>query len=138
MWSDIYKNDAEILIDLRAKVRKDERILPFIGRGENFPSIFNGHTVMDVLPHLIGLPLNDLIFAWLPAVSPTRVRISYGEVTTDAWPGRVTIILNRYKLIESITQEVYVALGSGSNIDTVTKEAREEVRLGTTASRQVS
>jgi len=93
---------------------------------------------MPVLSHLVGLPLNDLIFAWLPAVKPNIVRISYGEVTTDARPGRVTIYIDKNKIITGIEQEVNVALSSGYNIDTVTREARKEAGLVAPADRQAT
>ena len=66
--------------------------------------------VVEMLPFLKGLPLNDLTWNWITALRPSWVRVSDdGEVTCDAQNWRVTVYLNgKTKLIDKIEQEVSV------------------------------
>jgi len=60
---------------------------------------------IEVLPFLIGRPLDEIAFGWLDCLRGD-LRISYGEVKCDSRLWRVTVILNKRMLIERITQEV--------------------------------
>lgn len=50
----------------------------------------------------------------------------------------MTIYIDKNKIITGIEQEVNVALSSGYNIDTVTREARKEAGLVAPADRQAT
>lgn len=61
---------------------------------------------VDVLPFLIGRPMDAVSWGWLESLRPSSIRVSYGEVKCDSRAWRVTVILSQKMLIESITQEV--------------------------------
>lgn len=71
-----------------------------------------GHQTIDVLPFLVGLPWNNITEAWLYAVRPSKMRVTYGEVHTDSCLWRVTITLNRDDTIAMIQQEVQIGLAN--------------------------
>lgn len=84
-----------------------------------------GHTVIEVLPQLKGLPWNNLILAYLHAVRPSNIRVSrHGEICCDGQPWRVTVYLTLGSRIERIEQEVEVGYSSGADIDQIHRDVR--------------
>jgi len=85
-----------------------------------------GYTVLEVLPQLVGVRLCNLVMAYVTALRPSTVRITRGEVTTDAWPWRVTIFVDENDVVTKIEQEVNVAYSCGSDIDECLRAVKEK------------
>jgi hypothetical protein len=69
-----------------------------------------GYLSIEVLPFLKGRPVDDIALAYIHALRPSRVRVSFGLVTCDAMPWRVTVIVDEHDQIHSVQQEVNVGL----------------------------
>lgn len=88
-----------------------------------------GFTVINVLPDLIGMPLCDLVLAYMPSVNATRLRVrtpTDGEETCDGCNGRVTVYVDEKNIITRIKQEVSVAYGCGAEINQVHAAIRDQ------------
>lgn len=110
--------------------RADDAARPYLG-GHGHPyepprSSVRGRTDIAVLTCLWGLPFNNLAMAYIHALQPTAIRASFGEVTCDGWPGRVTVMLNADRTIERIEQEVEVAYGSGCELNQALRRAAKQ------------
>jgi hypothetical protein len=99
------------------------------------PDPAGGYTTLAVLPQFIGKRLDNSLFAYLHALRPSAVRISYGEVTCDSKPWRVTVIIEKrdgVDYIQDITQEVSIGCGSGYDVAMVFEhihvDNRREIR----------
>lgn len=86
-----------------------------------------GVTSIEVLEFLKGMPFDNLIVAWLYALHPSTIRVSYGEVCCDSFRDRVTVWLKEDDTVEKITQEVTVGYGSGYNIEQITQARKRGV-----------
>jgi hypothetical protein len=69
-----------------------------------------GSTSLPVLQQLWGTPWCNAAANFLPALRPSCVRVTRGEVTLDAVNWRVTVYLNDDNTISRIEQEVEVGL----------------------------
>jgi len=69
-----------------------------------------GYTSIPVLQQLWGTPWCNAAANFLPALRPSCVRVTTGEVTTDAVGWRVTVYLDAHENISRIEQEVEVGL----------------------------
>jgi hypothetical protein len=69
-----------------------------------------GYTSIPVLQGLWGTPWCNAAANFLPALRPSCVRVTRGEVTLDAVSWRVTVYLNADDTISRIEQEVEVGL----------------------------
>lgn len=85
-----------------------------------------GHTTINVLQFLYGLPFDNLVMAYVHALRPSMIRASRGEVTTDSFPWRVTILLTQDDKVWSISQEVEVAYASGFDVSEALKAAKKK------------
>lgn len=90
------------------------------GNGKTYNGKLNGdrgYTSTNILPELTGKPFNNVAMGYIHGFHPTSVRASTGCVTCDASTGRVTVILEVDNItIRSISQEIEVAGGSGSDL----------------------
>lgn len=84
----------------------------------------HGWTSVDVLQQLWGLPLTDLIMAFVHSLRPSCVRITTGEETCDSWPWRVTITVDDKDIVQKIDQEVEVAWGTGFDVEQCLRAAK--------------
>lgn len=75
--------------------------------------MITGYTTIEALPFLRGLPLDDLAYAYIRALRPSKVRVSTGLLTSDAVCWRVTVLTDDDGIISSIFQEVEVDLRGG-------------------------
>ena len=69
---------------------------------------YSGFTIISVLPELIGVPWNELSMCYVLSLNPSAVRVSTGEVTSDSYSNRITVIVNKHLIIESISMEVSI------------------------------
>lgn len=132
------KSHAEELDELRKKLLQSrERIDAFLGQTSHqdhdktgrllAEGLFGGYTTVDVLPELIGLPLSDLVYAWLMSLRPSSIRITRGEVHCDARPWRVTVTVDENDVVTAISQEVCVWGGCGADLGAMLREAKTGV-----------
>jgi hypothetical protein len=72
----------------------------------------SGFVVLDVLPQVVGFPLDETVWALVEALQPGEVRVILaGEPTkTDARCWRVTIYLDADERVRQVCQEVMVGL----------------------------
>jgi hypothetical protein len=79
------------------------------------PSARCGWTYVEVLPHLVGHPWDEITRAYLRALRPTWIRVvgPDGSEKTDGVPWRVTIYLSSSNQVERIMQEIEVDLPEG-------------------------
>lgn len=84
-----------------------------------------GYAVIDVLPELVGLPLSDLVLAYVHALRPSAVRITQGTQTCDAVTWRVTIVVDEDDVVRSIRQEVRVGYGCGFDVAQCLRSAKD-------------
>ena len=135
--------EQESLEPLIKKLQSLDDVYPYIeGNGKAYvaPGPYSGYTVIDVLPELTGLPLNNLVMAHVVALRPSAVRVSWGEVCCDARTWRVTIHVDPVikttrsvsksttplrAIVTKITQEVQVGYASGSDIALMLHHAKE-------------
>ena len=68
---------------------------------------------IEVLELLRGKPWDDLALALVHGLRPSAIRVSKGATTLDSWTWRVTVIVDKDNIIESISQEVEVGLPEG-------------------------
>jgi hypothetical protein len=87
-------------------------------------STVEGYTVLPVLPDLWGMPLNDLVMAYVASLRPSCVRVSRGTVTLNARKWRVTIFVDAEDKVERIEQEVGVGYGSGDEVGRCLRAAK--------------
>ncbi len=80
------------------------------------PSSTTGYTTTDILPELTGVPLSNIVLAYVHAFHPTEIRVSYGEVYCTAMRGRVTICCNDEKKVTRIYQEIEILYGCGAEV----------------------
>lgn len=88
----------------------------------------SGYTVLGVLPQFAGKRLDNSLVAYLHTLRPSCVRISYGEVTTDSKPWRVTVIIEKrdgVDYIRDISQEVCIGFGSGYHVENTYRHLHE-------------
>lgn len=88
------------------------------------PNVY-GYLEVDILEFLNGLPLCDLVLAYVAGFRPTLVRISKDELTTDSQPGRVTIMVSADDKIIKISQTITVDFVSGWELDKALNLLRE-------------
>ena len=77
-----------------------------------------GYCTIEILPELCGLPLCDLVLAYMPSVHATYLRVlrpSSAE-TLDSCLGRVTVYVDEHDVIKRVQQEVRVAFGTGHEV----------------------
>jgi hypothetical protein len=104
----------------------------------NKPYGSRGYTVIEVLQQLWGLPLNNLILAYVNALKPTSIRVTSGLQTTDASQGRVTVVYEErdgVEYVQHIIQEVEVLYGCGADVGAMLRAAKEGQELPEKASR---
>ena len=79
------------------------------------PSARCSWTIVDVLPHLIGHPWDEITHAYLRALRPSLIRVigPDGSMKTNSVPWRVTIYLSSSNQVERLMQEVEVDLPDG-------------------------
>ncbi len=129
------KTHAQELDELRAKLLNSrERIDAFVGQSSHqdhdrtgkllAEGTYGGYTTVDVLPELIGLPLSDLVYAWLMSLRPSSIRITRGEVHCDSRTWRVTVTVDDKDVITAISQEVQVWGGCGADLNAMLREAK--------------
>lgn len=75
-----------------------------------------GHNTIDVLPELWGLPLSDLVLAYVHALRPSAIRVTRGECTCDSYPWRVTVFVDDKDNVTRIYQEVEVLYSCGAEV----------------------
>jgi hypothetical protein len=111
------QNERELLA-LQERLRQKTDIDKYRGScGKPYKSAGGGYTVIRCLQFLWGLPLCDLVMAYMPAVKASAIRVTSGETTTDSRLGRVTIYVNEGDIVDYIEQEVDVAYGCGYDVD---------------------
>lgn len=77
---------------------------------------FEGHswTSIPVLEFLRGKPWNNLALCYVTGLRPDCIRVSTGCQTLDAWPNRVSVLLeDDGRTIHGIEMEVQVMLVPG-------------------------
>jgi len=117
--------EAQNMKPLNDKLLAKDDIEKYEGaQGEHYenPSNSTGYTSIDVLEDLWGMPYNNLILAYVHALRPSKVRVSYGEQTLDSCCWRVSIVLEDKEgetFVHSIRQEVAIAYSSGADVGTV-------------------
>jgi len=72
-----------------------------------------GFTSLSVLEFLKGREWDEVALSYVHALRPTFVRVTTGMMTCDWRAWRVTVNLDEKNTIESIEQEVEVALPEG-------------------------
>jgi hypothetical protein len=72
-----------------------------------------GYLSIEVLTFLNGQPWDDVARAFVHALRPSEVRVSTGELKSDAKLWRVTVMVDRESRIIGIDQEVEVVLPDG-------------------------
>lgn len=121
-------------VDLTKTVEKllsDDDCKPyFSSQGEYFIApTSHGCTTIPVLEFLWGLPLNNLVLAYVNGLIPGRVRITEGECTADCSGQRVTIFVKKAEdgkyVVRRIDQEVAVSYSCGSDVDQVLRYLKE-------------
>lgn len=91
-----------------------------------------GYTTTDILPELTGVPLSNLVLAYIWGFNPSAIRVSLdGGVCCDAFTGRVTIMCSREGIVERIYMEISLRYGSGSDVDRVLRSVKEGKPLPT-------
>lgn len=90
------------------------------------PPAHRGHSIIDVLPQLWGLPLCDLTLAYVHACRPSLIRVVRDWETTDSRPWRITIYVDNDDRVKKITQEVEVGYGCGSDVGRILQKLRED------------
>ncbi len=124
-------DEEEDLRRLRETCRGDEYIQHF--RGQTSRQDYDrtrailrelpcGFTTIDVLPELCGLPVCDLVLGYLAALRPSAIRITGGEVHTDAMQWRVTVLVDKDDKVERIYQEVSIGFGCGYDMGNLLDE----------------
>jgi len=98
------------------------------GKKYEDPSETEGFTVIKILEFLWGLPWGEIPLCFIKAVNPTYLRVTNGEVKTDAICGRVTVWLDRNDRIESIDQEVKVSGGCGYEMENRLNDLRKQYK----------
>lgn len=93
----------------------------FLSFNHDWNTTAHGCTVIRALDFLNGQPFDNLAIAYIHALRPSMIRVSTGEVTTDGWMWRVTVMLKEDNLIDYICQEVAVGFASGYEIDCVAR-----------------
>jgi hypothetical protein len=69
-----------------------------------------GFTVVDVLPFLRGRKWDERALGFVHTLRPSYIRVTRGEVKTDARTWRVTVYVDHADTILSIKQEVEIGL----------------------------
>lgn len=72
-----------------------------------------GYLSVEMLSFLRDQPWDDVARAYVTALRPSEVRVSTGELKSDAKPWRVTVIVDAAERITEISQEVEVELPPG-------------------------
>lgn len=80
------------------------------------PPDCRGYSDIPVLEFLWGLPLCDLVMAYVHALRPNCIRIHTGCVTCDGCQGRVSIRVDKNDIVQHIEQEVEVGYSTGADI----------------------
>lgn len=92
---------------------------PTVGITESSRFTRRGYTVITVLECLKGQPLDDYAYGLIESLRPSAVRVSRGEIKTDAWTWRVTVMLKEEppgtNIIDEVFQEVEIGLPDGVN-----------------------
>lgn len=70
------------------------------------------YACIHIFPQLVGETWNDRILGILHAARPSAIRVTTGEVHTDAKQWRITVLVNEDSVITAIEQEVEIALVS--------------------------
>jgi hypothetical protein len=76
----------------------------------------SGYAVIEVLQHLKGLPLCDMVMAHVRGLRPSSVRVTSGFMTADAETWRVTITVDDNDVVTKIEQEIEISYGSGRDV----------------------
>jgi hypothetical protein len=74
---------------------------------EEDPKSGHCYTDIEVLEFLKGRSCDDFALSYISALRPSSIRITEGECTCDARPGRVTVFIKN-NIIEKIEQEVTI------------------------------
>jgi hypothetical protein len=119
-------NDQTELDELSKKMKDNDDALKYLdSQGKYFnENSTTGYTTIEVLPELKGLELTNLTIAYLHALRPSKIRITYGETTCDVCTWRVTVYIDKSNIIEKIEQEVKIGYGCGSDISQCLEEAK--------------
>ena len=99
-----------------------------------------GCTTIEVLSFLNGLPFDNLAMAYIHGTHPYSIRATFGWVTCDSQPGRVTVYLKEVQgwdpltkkptpLIDRIQQEIRVRFGCGADIDAELRRRKTDILL---------
>lgn len=119
-WEEIGGADID-LSGLVAKLKSDDEVAPY--KGHNGVPIIHcgvqGVTTIEVLPELVGLPFTNLVLAYLYALRPSTIRVSYGAVYADCHTWRVTVYLDATDKVTKIVQEVEIGYGCGYDVSQV-------------------
>lgn len=86
----------------------------YLGRHGEIPVKRNGLSIgfasLPVCVYLVGQPWDDFALSCIETLKPSSIRVSTGEITTDSWLDRVTVMLDKDRLIESVVQECAINL----------------------------
>ena len=88
-----------------------------------------GFTTIPVLQFLWGLPLSNLILAYVRGLEPGTLRITRGTVTTDSQCRRVTIYVTAEDIVVRIEQAITCGYGTGEDVHLEMFKARAEADL---------
>jgi hypothetical protein len=70
-----------------------------------------------ILPELVGKPWDNIALSALSAFNPPVIRVTFGEIKTDWWYGRITVYITKPRRITAIMQECLVDLENGDGRD---------------------
>lgn len=120
------EGEAKELADLHQRLQQKTAVERYRGiqGGEYECPDTLGATSIHVLQQLWGLPLTDLVMAYVHALHPSKVRITRGEMTLDCRSWRVTIVVDAQDRVETISQEVLIGYGTGYNLEQCLHAAR--------------
>lgn len=136
-WCEMGHADPDLAPVVEKLLSNDDCIPYWSNQGEYWVQPRNsGHTTIPVLEFLKGLPLNNLVLAYVKGLNPSRVCITTGWQTTDACPQRVTIVVGRDSddeaepwIVKSITQEINVGYSCGHDVGMVLNYLKEGCKI---------
>ena len=82
--------------------------------------------MIPVLQQLWGLPLSDLVLAYVAALRPSAIRVTGGEVKCNSHVWRVTVFVDGNDVVTRIEQEVDVLYSCGAEVGECLRAARDK------------
>lgn len=117
------ETDFAGLCDHLTAMEDVEKYRKFTGESYAPPDHYRGGctgvVTIDVLQQLWGLPLCNLILAYVHGLNPSKVVVSSGETDCMSISRRVTIYVDDKDVVTKITQTLPVLYGCGADLETM-------------------